>query len=97
MDKSKMDWNQLKSKDVQMEEELEMHKKSNKKYLDKVRGESRDAREARDARGAPGVTGQGFGERPVHVLVRAGACLAVTGCRQCRLALTLELDRGAPR
>lgn len=36
LDKSKMDWNQLKSADANMEEELEAHKRSNKKYLDKV-------------------------------------------------------------
>ncbi len=37
LDKSKMDWNQLKTTDVSMESELETHKKSSNKYLEKVR------------------------------------------------------------
>ncbi|GAX81876.1 hypothetical protein CEUSTIGMA_g9304.t1 [Chlamydomonas eustigma] len=36
LDKSKMDWNQMKSTDTHMEEELEAHKRSSNKYLDKV-------------------------------------------------------------
>jgi hypothetical protein len=36
IDKSKMDWDKLKASDQQMEEELEMHKKSSNRYLDKV-------------------------------------------------------------
>lgn len=36
IDKSKMDWDALKASDQKMEEELEMHKKSSNRYLDKV-------------------------------------------------------------
>jgi len=36
MEKSKMEWNQLKSKDSTMEDELERHKRSANKYLEKV-------------------------------------------------------------
>ncbi|KAG1672769.1 hypothetical protein FOA52_002757 [Chlamydomonas sp. UWO 241] len=36
LDKSKMEWNQLKSKDAHMDSELERHKKSSNKYLEKV-------------------------------------------------------------
>ena len=37
LDKSKMDWDKMKGTDTQAQEELELHKRSSNKYLDKVR------------------------------------------------------------
>ena len=54
LDKSKMDWDKMKSSDTRMEEELEAHKRSSNKYLDKVdflkKAELREYETQRDKR-----------------------------------------------
>eukprot|EP00798_Chlamydomonas_sp_ICE-L_P003942 gene3942-14019_t len=63
LDKSKMDWDQLKSGNAGMEEELENYKKSSNKYLDKVdflkKAELREYEQERDKRLASDIRTRG--------------------------------------